>query len=333
MRIKIRILIYPLLIMGVLLVFVYSCNIDDNIGSNRPILSTSVVTSITQTSAICGGDISSDGGAIVTARGVCWSTEQTPTISDNKTTDGTGTGVFVSNISGLTANTNYYARSYATNSNGTAYGSSMSFTTESGLSVGSFTDLRDGNDYQTVTIGTQVWMAENLAYLPNVVGPGTGSPTSPYYYVYSYNGNSVSAAKGTSTYTTYGVLYNWPAAKNACPSGWHLPSDTEWTKLTTYLGGEFVAGGKLKESGTSHWNWPNTNATNETGYTALPGGDRNYNGTFIFSHLGSYGSWWSATGSNAEGAAWYRGMNNIDIFVYRNYYNKEMGYSVRCVKD
>lgn len=330
MRTKTRFLIYPLLIVGVLLVFAISCNKDDNKGSNIPVLSTSTVTEITQTTAISGGDITSDGGATVTARGVCWSTGLTPTISDNKTTDGTGAGTFVSNISGLTANTTYYARAYATNTKGTAYGSSMSFTTEFGGSTGSFTDPRDGNVYQTVTIGTQEWMAENLAYLPSVVGHGTGSTTTSYYYVYGYDGTSVSAAMATANYTTYGVLYNWPAAVNACPSGWHLPGDAEWTQLTTYLGGESVAGGKLKEAGTSHWNSPNIDATNETGFTALPGGVRvNYG---AFEGIGVLGYWWSTSEDNATNA-WYRYMGNDYSGVSRDFMNKELGFSVRCLRD
>jgi len=328
MRKKTSFLIYPLLIVGVLLVFASSCNKDDDNdnGSNIPVLSTSAVTDITQTTAISGGNITSDGGATVTARGVCWSTGQTPTLSDNKTTDGTGAGTFVSNISGLTANSTYYARAYATNNKGTAYGSTMSFTTEDDK----FTDPRDGNVYQTVTIGTQIWMAENLKYLPSVVGPATGSQTTAYYYVYDYDGTDVTAAKATANYTTFGVLYNWPAALNACPTGWHLPSDTEWTELTDYLGGGGVAGGKLKEIGTTHWNTPNTDATNETGFTALPSGYRDDDGTF--GNIGYNGYWWSATEYGAS-SAWdrYVGGGSSDVGSYND--GKELGFSVRCVRD
>jgi len=161
-----------------------------------------------------------------------------------------------------------------------------------GSNAGSFTDTRDGNIYQTVTIGDQVWMAENLRYLPSVVGPGPGSDNTAYYYVYGYYGTDVNAAKATEEYTTYGVLYNWYAACTSCPTGWHLPSDTEWIQLTDYLGGKNVAGDKLKETGTTHWNSPNTDATNETGFSALPGGYRNYNGYFYY--IGYNGYWLSS---------------------------------------
>jgi len=211
--------------------------------------------------------------------------------------------------------------------------------------TGTFTDTRDGNVYNWVKIGDQVWMAENLKYLPSVVGPGTGSQTTPYYYVYGYDGTDVTTAKATSNYTTYGVLYNWTAAmagtasstanpsgvQGVCPTGWHLPSDAEWTELTDYLGGENVAGGKLKETGTTHWTNPNTGATNETGFTALPGGDRSiYGGSF--NDVGSYGTWWSASESSASNA-WGRRMGYDGSYVGRYDYGKELGFSVRCVRD
>jgi uncharacterized protein (TIGR02145 family) len=338
------IMIPQLLILVVLFVFANSCNEDDDNNTGIPVLSTTAVTDITQATATCGGNITSDGGATVIARGVCWSTNQTPTISDNKTTDGTGVGNFVSSISGLTANTTYYVRAYATNSNGTAYGSAMSFTTQEGSSGSTFTDPRDGKVYQTVVIGNQEWMAENLAYLPSVVGPGTGSNTTSYYYVYGYDGTNVTDAKATSNYTTYGVLYNWPAAmagsassnanpsgvQGVCPAGWHLPSGAEWKELTDYLGGKSVAGGKLKETGTTHWQSPNRGATNETGFTALPGGSRNNNGTFDY--IGYNGIWWSATEYDTD-YAWYRYMYYNYSDVDRDYNNKEVGFSVRCVRD
>ena len=209
---------------------------------------------------------------------------------------------------------------------------------------GTFTDSRDGHEYNWAQIGNQIWMAENLKYLPSVVGPGTGSKTTPHYYVYGYNGTNVTDAKATANYNTYGVLYNWPAAMNGtassttnpsgvqgvCPDGWHLPSDAEWTELTDYLGGTSDAGGKLKETGTTHWNSPNTGATNETGFTALPGGGRYTNGSF--SNVGNDGTWWSATESAALNA-WYRLVNYSLSSVYRNYYSKGLGFSVRCLRD
>jgi uncharacterized protein (TIGR02145 family) len=138
----------------------------------------------------------------------------------------------------------------------------------------------DNKSYKTVKIGNQIWIAENLAYLPSVCPSSSGSNTDPYYYVYDYQGTNVAATKQNANYTTYGVLYNWPAAKTACPPGWHWPIDDEWTALITWLGGESVAGKKMKETRTAHWLDPNTSDTNESGFSALPGDYRHGNGHF-----------------------------------------------------
>ena len=191
-------------------------------------------------------------------------------------------------------------------------------------------DSRDGNLYSYKTIGTQVWMTENLAYLPSVVGPATESVTDPYYYVYGYDGTVVDDAKATSNYTIYGVLYNWTAALSACPPDWHLPSDAEWTILTDYLGGESVAGGKMKEAGFSHWTSPNIEATNESGFTALPGGYRYSDGQFY--DFGVRGDWWSSTGDSTH-LAWDRSLRYHTSDVLRGNDSKEDGYSVRCLRD
>lgn len=210
--------------------------------------------------------------------------------------------------------------------------------------VSTFTDSRDGKVYKPVTIGTQVWMAENLAYLPSVASPDTGSQTKPYYYVYGYNGTNVTEAKATSNYAAYGVLYNWSAAmaatasssanpnrvQGSCPSGWHLPSAEEWALLTNYLGGPQFADEKLKETGTSHWKGSNTEANNESGFTALPGGYRLING--IFAYKGFNAHWWSAT-ECSDTNAWYKYMYYNDTYFYLGSSMKLFGFSVRCVKD
>ena len=195
---------------------------------------------------------------------------------------------------------------------------------------GTFIDSRDGNEYNWVQIGDQIWMAENLKYLPSVVGSGTGSETTPYYYVYGYNGTNVAAAKATDNYATYGVLYNWTAACNSCPAGWHLPSDAEWTELTDYLGGTSVAGGKLKETGTTHWASPNTGATNETGFTALPGGGRLGSGDF--GSIGFNGGWWSSTEVDPS-SAFGRYLYCYSYGLLSYYTDENFGFSVRCVRD
>ena len=175
---------------------------------------------------------------------------------------------------------------------------------------GTFTDSRDGKTYKTVKIGTQVWMAENLSY-----------KTDNGCWAYNDDQSNVSI---------YGYLYNWETAKQVCPSGWHLPSDAEWTQLTTYLGGEGVAGGKLKETGTAHWKSPNTGATNASGFTAVPAGYRSGSGAFY--GIGYDGDWWSSSEDDTDGA-WCRSLSYDSGGVGRSDGHESNGFSVRCVRD
>ena len=184
--------------------------------------------------------------------------------------------------------------------------------------------------YQTVQIGDQCWFAENCRYLPHVSNPTDESATEPYYYVYDYEGTDVEAAVASPNYETYGVLYNWPAVmtEGICPSGWHIPSDGEFTELTDFLGGEGVAGGKMKEAGYDHWNQPNTGATNSSGWTGLPGGYRD-SGAFV--NDGYYGYWWSASESGSY--SWRRTLYGNLGYVLRHDDDRDVGFSARCVRD
>ena len=199
----------------------------------------------------------------------------------------------------------------------------------------------EGQSYATVQIGAQCWFAENLKYLPSVSPSTNGSKTDPYYYVYDYQGTNVSEAKATTNFQTYGVLYNWTAALTACPPGWHLPSDDEWKILEISLGMSLSEanntfwrgtdeGGKMKETGTAHWQSPNTGATNSSGFTALAGGYRD--GYGAFSYLGYRCYWWPSSGYTGS-TAWFRGMLNNNSQVYRYHGSKMLGLSVRCLKN
>ncbi|MBW6492809.1 MAG: PKD domain-containing protein [Lentimicrobium sp.] len=203
--------------------------------------------------------------------------------------------------------------------------------------TGTVTDI-DGNVYQTVIIGTQEWMAENLKVthysngdaIPNVTGDSQwGALTTGAYCWYDNDINWKNA---------YGALYNWYAAvdsRGLCPVGWHVPTDAEWTILTNYLGGSNVAGGKMKSTRTEpdahpRWNLPNTGATNESGFSGLPGGNRDYSGTFYYH--GWTGFFWSSSEFSSD-FAWYRDLYYYDSSVGRNYYYKQNGFSVRCLRD
>jgi uncharacterized protein (TIGR02145 family) len=171
-------------------------------------------------------------------------------------------------------------------------------------------------------------MIENLAWLPAVSPSSMGSATSPLYYVYGYEGVSSGDAKASANFTTYGVLYNWEAAKTACPSGWHLPSEEDWNILTDYLGTN--AGGKMKEYGTWHWSKPNTGATDSCGFTSLPGGYRFNTGGFRNINFNNH--LWSSS-ANAELYAWYRNLSYNSNGIDRRSGSRGNGLSVRCLKD
>ena len=192
------------------------------------------------------------------------------------------------------------------------------------------TDI-EGNIYNTVTIGTQTWMAENMkatkyndgTAIPLVTdGMAWSEPTPGYCF---YNNDA------TTYKNTYGALYNWWTVNTGklCPAGWHVPTDAEWTTLITYLGGEAVAGGKLKETGRTHWLMWNEGATNESGFTALPGGHRPEDG---FLTIGYAGYWWSSTEWPNNPVAWLRFMDSSPN-VTSCYDVKLDGFSVRCLKD
>jgi uncharacterized protein (TIGR02145 family) len=293
-----------------------------------PTVTTGPISNITSTSATGGGNVTSDGGDQITSRGVCWSTSQNPATTDSKTADGSGTGIFTSNITGLNENTIYYVRAYAINNKGTNYGSQESFST----SPAPVTDI-DGNVYNTIVIGTQTWMKENLKttkFRDNTTIPIVTDNTAWYSLLtpgYCYYENNETTYKNV-----YGTLYNWFAVNTdkLCPTGWHVPRDAEWTILTTFLGGENVAGGKLKETGFSHWSSPNTSATNEVKFNALPGGNRLP--TALFYDLNYAGRWWSSTEAS-DSFSWQRGLYYESASVNREEGNKISGYSVRCIKD
>ena len=176
--------------------------------------------------------------------------------------------------------------------------------------TGTFTDSRDGKTYKTVKIGTQTWMAENLAY-KSING------------CWAYDNNQ-------SNVITYGYLYNGEIAINICPSGWHLPNEDEWATLINYLGGAKIAGGKLKEKGTTHWASPNSGATDESGFTALPGGSGNGSNEH-FVTINTIGQWWCSTES--EGDLMIFSMVYSGGFVNDYYFEKRNCFSVRCVRN
>ena len=280
------------------------------------------------TSVTAGGNVTSAGGGTVTERGVCYSTTALPDYQDSKVaaTAG-GTGAFTVTLPNLAEGTTYYVRAYAVNGAGTAYGNELQI-----LTMMSDADL---NIYKTVKIGNQVWMAENLATTKYNDNSSITKVTGNAEWIALTTEAYCWYANDETTYKPlYGAIYNWFAVNegNLCPTGWRVPTDEDWTALTTFLLGETVAGGKLKEAGTTHWLTPNTGATNETGFTALPGGYR-FRVTGTFADAGKLSYWWSSTEYQFDAAkAYYREMFNDQASIYREGAFKTAGKYVRCVK-
>lgn len=306
-----------------------------------PIVRTSAISNLTQHTCLTGGTIISNGGLDISQYGVCWGTSANPSITGNKTTDGFGLETFTSSLIFLSQNTTYYVRAYATNSEATGYGNEVTFTTaanpvqfNSVVTYSTVTDI-DGNTYKTVEIGTQTWMAENLKTTKYQNGDLIGTtlffntdisaePSPKYQWVYDGIPGNLPA---------YGRLYTWYVAtdnRNVCPAGWHVPNSLEWVALTNYLGGFNLSGAKLKETGLTHWNEPNAEATNETGFSALPGGDRKQDGSYLGIGMDNY--FWtsyeiSANTGTSMSNNWISGATNIMEAP------KKWGMSIRCLKN
>lgn len=445
-----RVLLFAAAIGLLTLFSILSCKKDDNGNSNNnnkklPVLTTNEVTDVQYSSAKSGGVITDDGGSAITERGVCWSTEQNPTINDNKTSDGTGAGSFTSSITGLEPETIYYVRAYATNTEGAAYGSQIQFATEQAgeppvaafvvsdtigiapLTV-SFTDQSahnptswewsfgdgnnstvqnpvhiyqdagsytlqltvtnshgsdtviksnyisvtsgggggtgepcpgaptvtdiDGNVYNTVLIGEQCWMKENL----NTTRDAEGN----YITRYCYNNN-------TSNCNWYGGLYTWRTAMNdagssnsnpsgvqgICPTGWHIPSDDELTQLVDYVVAQGFPNRNVAHGAANalkscrqvnswlgvdcythehpRWNsWEKVQGFDALGFAGLPGGQRSPSSGFY--NLGDYGHWWSSFRQTPHNATSLSiSCSNGNVYRYSNY--ELVGFSVRCIND
>ena len=326
-----------LILLIVLFIINYSCEKQSTNPAKPPEVTTAEVSAINYTYALCGGTIHSEGDSQVLTNGVCWSTNEKPKWNYNDNTLAFDKqGDFKSEMIGLIPETKYYVRAYATNEHGTGYGEEKTFTTKA---MQSFTD-KEGNTYKIVEIGDQWWMAENL----QVTQYRNGDPiacvsnkaewnslSTGAYCFYDYQENPYG--------DVYGKLYNWYAvtdSRNIAPDGWHVPGEEEWQTLMNFLGGASIAGGKLKETGLAHWASYNTGATNETGFTALPGGSCGEDGGFGHT-INLSGCFWSSTKEYRSHGTAYQSYG-YHIYFYsndlnRNAWHRRIGCSIRCVKD
>lgn len=290
-----------------------------------------------------GGKVWYEGLSKVSERGIYFGLSPNPETGGTKFQIGNESGLFSDLLPGLNPGTTYYVKAYATNSSGTVFGSEVSFTTRQASDYKSIKDL-EGNIYYIISIGSQVWMAENLkatrfndgTIIPNITDDFAWETlTTPAYCWYNNNQGFKS---------TYGALYNWYTIdttsnghKNVCPAGWHVPDDKDWTLLTTYLGGEAVAGIKLKEAGNYYWyNAPNM-GDNSSDFSALGGGIRFERSTGTldgsstpFFYLGSDAMWWGATSlGGLNGLSVGSNQTGVSKFPFQ----KNQGHSIRCIKD
>ncbi len=304
-------------------------------------LTTTEVTSITSINAISGGNIINNGGGEIIAKGVYWGTDPDLNVFSGATDDGSGPDPFVSYLSDLTPKTTYYVKAFVLTKVGKAFGPTISFTTPEmspivfnpDLTYGRVSDI-DGNEYKTIQIGTQEWMAENLKTTKYIDGKSIPNVTDFKEWSDLTTGAFCWYKNDSFSYkASYGALYNWFTVNTdkLCPAGWHVPSDEEWLTLLNSSGGLTQAGDKLKETSTAHWLSPNTGATNTSGFTALPAGtlslwvDPDFSG---WNGPGYSGIWWSASASN-----YFVNSSGSNVTSTQGIYFKQSAYSVRCLKD
>ena len=347
-----------IILFTAILFLLMSCN--SNTSDLLPAVNTDNGIVVIGKTAKCGVTVVSDGGSTIIASGVCWNTMPEPTIKGDKTISNSGIGSFVDSITNLWPATTYYLRAYATNANGTAYGSVLQITTlrdsvtannilNPTLSYDSITDI-EGNKYHTITIGTQTWMVENLYVskyrngdaIPNETNNSKWNAlTSGAQCVYNNNTEANSIAK-------FGRMYNFYAvsdARNIAPVGWHVASDAEWIVLTNYIAANLGTSTSVAQAMATSIDWtesstlgaigcldPNTYSSlnNFSGFCGLPSGIRSNFGDF--NNVGVFSGWWTSS-QNDKNTGWFRSLSYYGSSIGRNFYNKQFGLSVRCVKD
>jgi uncharacterized protein (TIGR02145 family) len=254
------------------------------VGEDPIFITTTATSEITMSSAVSGGNISDFGDNIIIERGVVFNTTTSPTIDDSKVIYSGSDDNFICSITGLDKNIKYYVKAYATNSKGGTY-----YGEEAEAWIYALED-QDGNFYHTVVIGNQTWTVENFKATHYLNGDEIPEVTDNITWSELTTGARCYYDNNRANYEpTYGCLYNWYAAndpRGLAPDGWRLPTVDEVLEMARYLGGNDIAGGMIKEAGTQRWKAPNSGATNSSGFTALPGGNRGNTysgeiGTFI----------------------------------------------------
>ena len=300
--------------------------------ASAPTVSSGAASDLAETTATLNGTVDADGGDAVTATGFVWGTDAM--LSGASDASGSATsGAFTASLTGLTSGTTYYFSAYATNGEGTDYGDTLSFTTTpaaAAFTCGTSAVTFDGHAYSTVVIGDQCWFAENLRTTQYADGSAIPEVTDASAWAATTDGARGAYNDDAGNLATYGYLYNWYAVDSAaglCPTGWHVPTDAEWTTLTDGLEGVIVAGGAMKSSASDTPSW---DGTNTSGFSGLPGGNRSNEGYFAF--VGTNGYWWSSTPSSSNAVRRLL-FSNSDVINRNVNVDRRVGYSVRCVRD
>jgi len=306
-----------------------------------PEIKTDYTNYLTPKSVFCNGVVTFEGNPRMTKRGFCWDNEPVPDTTDTHWAIDSDVNPYFKEYSHLLSNLNpkttYYVRAFALNEAGISFGAELSFTTPADLSgaEGILTDI-EGNPYKTISIGTQVWMTENLkttkyndgSTVPLVTDPVTWSNlTTPGYCWYNND--------EASNKNLYGALYNWYTVNTGklCPEGWHVPTDVEWILIESFLGGEDIAAIKMKEAGFNHWKMTSSShtANNESGFTSLPSGLRIESGTFH--GIAEENFFWASISFCGLPSARYRTQAFDGDFNFAGCLSAKKGGSIRCVKD
>jgi len=326
-----------ILTLGLVSSLTFACTDDggeDNpTNENLPKIETGKISNITPSTAVCSAEIVDNGSSDINESGICINTTDDSSTADFSAVSDATNGEFSVELTNLQPETTYFVWAFATNSEGTAFGKSVQFKTEAlKIEYGANAKDIDGNEYRTVVIGTQTWMVENLKVTKYNDGSSIETTTEDSKWNTLTNGGYCWYNNDEATYKNpYGAIYNWYAVNSGklCPKGWHVPSDKEWEKLAAHLGGIYTAGEKLKESGTQHWK-TGTYGTNETGFTAVGAGTRNFFGSY--DGLGRFGCYWSSNEVDDKRANYWN-LDDSHAGLTITIFDKATGYSVRCIKD
>ncbi len=302
--------------------------------SDVPSVTTADPSEITGATAFTGGNVISDGGKPISERGICFDTVPEPDISDNLTLAAEASkGEFTVKLIDLYPSKKYYYRAYAKNAAGVGYGETKTFVTTVLYAAGDSIFDQEGTKYPTIKILGKRWMAANLKTSKYRDGTAVTSIISNTEWPTNTTGACCIYDNTPANNGVYGKLYNWYTtvnAKNLCPTGWKVPSDSDWENLITYLGDVTKAGLKMRTTGTSLWTAPNEGATNSSGFSGVPGGSRSYFGGYGFKGTAAY--FWTSDEQNS-GYAKFRSLNYDNPTVTDGYDAKKVGMSIRCIEE